>query len=76
MESLLVILALLLVLLVALGELRKEKLKNRQIEPLKNAIKKAEADAIQKDIDKLSNGDIDVVVGFLNRMRKEDPGPN
>ena len=65
---------LVVVLMVIYGRLRDERSMNRskQIKALKEQIREQSRMAKKKDSEFLRNADIDNVVGFLNRMRKDD----
>lgn len=69
---------LIIVLMVTYGRLREElsKRKQKQIDTLKAAVREQNEQAAKKDKELLAAADIGSVVGFLNRLHKDDPGPN
>lgn len=75
MEIALGIIVLLLVLLLAVyREVHFGQMRAKQLDPLKENIKKTEERAKINDQKDLENASATTVVGLLNRMRSEDPG--
>lgn len=62
------------VLMVIYGRLREElsKRKQKQIDTLKAAVREQNEQATKKDKELLAAANIGAVVGFLNRLHKDD----
>ena len=71
MYNALIIIALSLVVLGAFMEIAKTKLRNKQIGPLKNALRETERKSKERDAKELDSADAGATIGFLNSLHKD-----
>ena len=60
----------------ALFRLDLEKLRSKQIDPLKRAIKSNERKSKARAAEELANADVHTTIGFLNELHEDDKSLN
>lgn len=76
MEIALITVGLIVALLMAYAHIKRLELQNRELGKLRAQVKQAEEHAAQQTKEQLENADIVTTVGFLNRVHKDNSGPN